>query len=158
MLMTATQRDVAGVVRRILMGTLLLGMLGTTAELLLLGHYEDAKQLIPLALVGMAFAVLAWHAAAGRAASVRALQLMMLLFIGAGLLGSVLHFRSSMEFQLETDPSLRGRKLLSKAMRAKAPPALAPGSMLQLGLLGLAFTYRHPARGSAGDPTTTTGA
>jgi len=75
----------------------------------------------------------------------------MLLFIGAGLLGGVLHIRSSMEFQLETDPSLRGRKLFSKAMQAKAPPALAPRAMLQLGLLGLAFTYQQPARESAGD-------
>ncbi|HYJ16246.1 MAG TPA: hypothetical protein VE170_12200 [Candidatus Limnocylindria bacterium] len=28
---------------------------------------------------------------------------------------------------------------------AKAPPLLAPGSMVQLGLLGLAYTYKHPA-------------
>ncbi len=29
-------------------------------------------------------------------------------------------------------------------MAAKTPPALAPGSMAQLGLIGLAYTYRHP--------------
>lgn len=145
-------------IHRILMAILLLGMLGTTAELLLLRHYEDPKQLIPLFLIGMTLAVLAWHAAAGGAASVRALQLMMLLFIGAGSLGTVLHFRSNMEFQLETDPSLRGQKLFWKVMQAKAPPALAPGILVQLGLLGLAYAYRHPARDSPGDRSTTTGA
>jgi len=112
---------------------------------LLLGHDEDATQLIPLVLIGATLGVLAWHACTGRAASIRALQLMMLLFIGAGLAGGVLHVRSNMEFQLEIDPSLRGWTLLSKALHAKAPPALAPGVMVQLGLLGLAFAYRHPA-------------
>jgi len=29
-------------------------------------------------------------------------------------------------------------------MTAKTPPALAPGAMIQLGLLGLVYTYRHP--------------
>ncbi len=31
------------------------------------------------------------------------------------------------------------------AIGAKAPPLLAPGSMVQLGFLGLAYTYKHPA-------------
>jgi hypothetical protein len=30
-------------------------------------------------------------------------------------------------------------------MTAKAPPALAPAGLIQLGLLGLLYTYRHPA-------------
>jgi len=111
----------------------------------LLNHFEDAYQAIPLALIAAAFLVLAWHASVGSTASVRALQLTMLLFIVAGALGLVLHFRSTMEFQLETDPSLRGWNLYWKVLRAKAPPALAPGVLVQLGLLGLAYAYRLPA-------------
>lgn len=128
-----------------MLAILVLGMSGSAAELLLLNHYEDLKQVIPLGLIGAALAVVAWHASIGAAASVRALQLTMLLFLGAGAAGMVLHFRSSMEFQLEADPSLRGRKLYWKVMQAKAPPTLAPGVMVQLGLLGLAYAYRHPA-------------
>ena len=30
-------------------------------------------------------------------------------------------------------------------MRAKAPPVLASGIMVQFGLLGLVYAYRHPA-------------
>jgi hypothetical protein len=149
--------DALAVVRRFLMAILVLGMLGTTTELLLLAHYEDPKQLIPLALLGTALFVLAWHAVAGRAASVRALQLMMLAFVGAGLLGVVLHYRGAMEFALETDPSLRGGKLFWKVMQAKAPPALAPGVMVQLGLVGLAFAYRHPALCSSDGGTSSKG-
>jgi hypothetical protein len=32
-------------------------------------------------------------------------------------------------------------ELVEKVMRAKAPPVLAPGMMLQFGLLGLAYAY-----------------
>jgi hypothetical protein len=35
--------------------------------------------------------------------------------------------------------------LFVKVVTAKAPPALAPGVMVQLGLLGLVYTYKHPA-------------
>jgi hypothetical protein len=34
--------------------------------------------------------------------------------------------------------------LFWQAIRAKTPPLLAPGAMVQLGLLGLAYTYKHP--------------
>jgi hypothetical protein len=47
-----------------------------------------------------------------------------------------------MEFQLEMDPSLQGVNLYRKAILAKTPPALAPGAMIQLGLIGLAYTFR----------------
>jgi hypothetical protein len=41
---------------------------------------------------------------------------------------------------------MKGMDLLSKAMTGAAP-ALAPGAMIQLGLLGLVYTFRHPALG-----------
>ena len=56
----------------------------------------------------------------------------------------MLHFQVNMEFQLEMDPSLKGLDLYRKAILAKAPPALAPGAMIQLGLVGLAYTFRGP--------------
>jgi len=137
-------------VRRVLRVILFLGFLITGTDLLLLGHYEDAKQVIPLVLIAVGLVVLSWHAFYGGAASVRALQVTMVLFIASGMLGAVLHYRSNMEFQLEMDSSLSGLKLFSKVMQAKAPPALAPSAMAQLGLLGLAYAYRHPAL--AGSP------
>jgi hypothetical protein len=69
----------------------------------------------------------------------------MVLFIVSGLAGFVLHYQGNREFQLEVNPSLDGLELFLKVIRAKAPPALAPGAMIHLGLLGLAYTYRHPA-------------
>ena len=69
----------------------------------------------------------------------------MLLFVAAGGFGIVLHYRANVEYQLESDPGLKGRALMWKVLAAKSPPALAPGVMAQLGLLGLAYAYRHPA-------------
>ena len=134
-------------IRPLLLAILLVGMLGTEAELLLIGHDEDAPQLIPLIGIAVAVAVIVWHVVDRRAASVRALQLTMLLLVGTGVAGVVLHLRGSMAFQLETDASLSGLQLFWKAIRAKSPPALAPGIMAQLGLLGLVYAHRHPALG-----------
>jgi len=132
-------------VRRVLRVILFLGLLITGTDLLLLGHYEDARQVIPLVLIAMGLVVLAWHAFHGGAVNMRALQVTMVLFIASGMLGVVLHYRSNMEFQLEMDSSLSGLKLFWKVMQAKAPPALAPSAMAQLGLLGLAYGYLCPA-------------
>jgi hypothetical protein len=65
----------------------------------------------------------------------------MILFVLAGFAGAVAHFIGSAEFQLELDPSMSTWDLLVKVMRAKAPPVLAPGMMLQLGLLGLVYVF-----------------
>jgi hypothetical protein len=140
-----TDPDSPGRWRRLLTLVLALGLSGSLADLVLLRHYEDVNQLIPLSLILMAFVVLAWHALAASRTSVRAVQFTMALFVVAGLVGVNLHLQSSLEFQREIDPSLQGASLLLKALQAKAPPALAPGVMVQLGLLGLVLTYRHPA-------------
>ncbi len=66
----------------------------------------------------------------------------MLLLMLSGASGSVLHFRANMEFKREMDPSLSGMALFSSVLQAKAPPALAPGNMALLGLLGFACVFR----------------
>ena len=76
-------------------------------------------------------------------AAAAAVQVTMAAFVAAGLAGFYFHYRANVEFQLEGDPTLEGRALLMKALEAKAPPALAPGVMIQLGLVGLAYTFRH---------------
>jgi hypothetical protein len=57
----------------------------------------------------------------------------------------LLHYGGNSEFQREVDPAIGGWSLVVKVMTAKAPPALAPAGLIQLGLLGLLYTYRHPA-------------
>jgi hypothetical protein len=134
------------VVRRMLGAILLLGMTGTGVELLLMEHHDGFEQLIPLVLLGAGLAGVGWHMLTPSAASGTAVRGLMLLFLAAGLAGVYYHLTANLEFQRETDPALRGSALFWKALHATVPPALAPGVMVQLGLVGLAYTYRHKER------------
>jgi len=133
------------ILRRALLAILLLGMIGTTGELLLVGHFEDLWQWTPLVSMVTSLVALGWHAIHRCAASVRVLQLTMMLFVLSGATGIVLHCRAKIEFKREVNPFLGGFDLFWEAMKSQAPPPLAPGAMIQMGLLGLAYTYRHPA-------------
>jgi hypothetical protein len=131
-------------IRRSMLAILALGLVGTGLELTLTEHYETALQLVPLAAIALALTVLSWHAVNGSRLSIRALQATMVLFLLAGLVGMGLHYRGGAEFQLEIDPAQTRWAVFKKVMRAKAPPVLASGMMVQLGLLGLLYAYRHP--------------
>jgi hypothetical protein len=134
-------------VRAALLGIFLFGALGAAAELLLLEHTADAWQWTPLVLVAASVIVLAWHAVARSRASVRAFQALMALFVAGGLAGMVLHYRGNLEFEREMHPDGTARELLTNSMMG-ATPALAPGTMILLGLIGFLYAYRHPALGS----------
>jgi hypothetical protein len=133
--------DRVELLRRWILGVLVLGLLGTVTELVLLEHYERPLQFVPLVLIVAAIAALAFEFKRHDTASGRALQIVMVLFILAGFAGFVAHFLGSAEFQLELNPDMSTSELLEKVLRAKAPPLLAPGMMLQLGLLGLAYVF-----------------
>src|SRR5262245_48308890 len=120
--------------RRALLAILFLGFMGSGTELVLLEHFQDISQLIPLALIGLAIGTVAWTAISPGRSALRWFQIAMLLCAISGPVGVALHYRGNMEFQLESDPSAGGLALFMKVMHAKAPPALAPGAMLQLGL------------------------
>ena len=138
-------REPLTIVRRMLLGLLVLELIGTGLELLLMSHFEDVWQIVPLALIAMTLGILAWHVAAQSATSIHALRVTMVLAIVSAGIGLALHYRANAEFQLDIDPSAGGPALWMKVLRAKTPPALAPGVMAHFGLLGLAYTYRHPA-------------
>jgi hypothetical protein len=134
-----------GVIRRLLLALLAFGLVGTTVDLVLLEHYEDSWQLVPLFLLAVSLVAIVAYLATRSAGSVRLIQLMMVLLIVSGLIGFGLHYGGNLEIQMDMDPTLSRWELFKKVMHAKAPPALAPASMAQLGLLGLVYTYRHPA-------------
>ena len=104
----ASPTAILAALRRLLLGLLLFGLVGTATELLLIGHDEDCWQMIPLvaiaiaALVSLGLAVDQSGDAA--AAMVRLFQAMMVLLILSGAPESVLHYRANMEFKLEMDP------------------------------------------------------
>lgn len=114
-------------------------------ELLLIGHFEDVDQLVPLAVGGLGLAGCGWVALAARLTALRALQFAMLLYVGAGIIGITLHAKANLASERERDPTLNGLALFWSMTKVTAPPALSPGLLVQLGLLGLVYTYKHPA-------------
>lgn len=131
------------------MGVVSLVMFGTIVDLLLLEHYEEVWQWVPLVVLSLALVTAGWTATSGSAAAVTTLRIVMVLVVATGLLGVVMHYGGSREFQIEMDPALAGWALFVKVMRAKAPPTLAPAAMVQAGLFGLLYTWRHPALASS---------
>ncbi len=129
--------------RRLLLLLVLFGAAGLVAELLLLEHWDDPWQWTPLVLLGLVLAVGGLLARRPVPGLLRAFRALMGACLAAGVLGVYLHYRGNVEFELERDPTLAGFALLWEAVRG-ATPALAPGALAQLGLLGLLYVFRHP--------------
>jgi len=135
-------------VRRVLLAILAIGLAGTGTELVLLKHTDGVWQLVPVFLIGTSLLLVGWVAASRGAASLHLLRVMMWLFVLGGVAGLVLHFKGNIQFEQESDPSIAGTALLRRAVMG-ATPTLAPGTMIQLGLVGLVFLFRHPRLNSS---------
>jgi hypothetical protein len=130
--------------RQLLLALVLVGIIGLAVELALLRHAESFSQWIPhiTLFIGLISTIAVYLRPGVR--TFKAFRIVMMAFIAIGILGLFFHFKGNLEFALERDPSLTGLRLIWKALRG-ATPALAPGALAQLGLLGLVFTFRHPA-------------
>lgn len=135
--------DASSLLRRGLLVLLLIGAVGLVGELVLLEHYEDQTQLIPFGLLVATMMATGWHWWAYDRRSLRVFQAVMLLLIIAGPVGIYLHVSGNYEMEREFDPSLLGLDLWLEVIRGEAP-SLAPGTLVQFGLLGLLYAYRHP--------------
>jgi hypothetical protein len=107
-----------------MLGLVVLGTAGISVELVVLEHYTDWNQLIPLVVAAWGvLAALGMTLAPGLPA-LRVWQFTMLVFVGTGITGVTMH-----------------GDVVSETVH---PPLLAPSLFTQLGLLGLLYTYRHP--------------
>ncbi len=147
------EKELKEVVRTLVLGVFVFGLIGTGAELILLEHMEDVWMWIPLALMGLSVLLLLAYGITRTRWSVQAFQWLMVVFVISGFVGIWLHFKGNMEFELEMYPDIEGVKLIWEALKG-ATPALAPGTMTQLGLLGLIYTFKHPLL--SGNPDTLT--
>jgi uncharacterized membrane protein len=129
--------------RQLVLVLILIGIIGLIAELILLRHTDSFTQWLPLVTLGAGLATtiaVAWNTSRN---ILRAFRLVMALFVIIGVLGLYFHFNGNVEWALERNPDLGGAQLVWKALRG-ATPALAPGALAQLGLLGLIWAYRIP--------------
>ncbi len=131
------------VLRRRLLAVLAFGMVGVGAELGLLGHTETTIQWLPLGTLAVGLvaviALLVWPTEP----SAQAATSVMMIFVATGLLGMTQHYLGNREFELEMYPSMEGFELFREVMTG-ATPALAPGTMVLLGAVGLVACYRYP--------------
>ena len=136
-----------GTLRKLLLALVLVGAAGLTVELVTLEHTASTAQWLPIAALVLAVvsSVALWLRPTHRA--VRAHQALMVLLLALGAVGLFLHFQGNLAFELEIEPETRGLTLLIRALYG-AVPALAPGALIELSLLGLVQTWGHPALGS----------
>lgn len=130
--------------RRLLLGVLVLGLVGTLTELLLLAHWDGWRQWLPLVLLGAGVVAVSAVGIAPSRATVWSLRSVMMVSLVVGAIGVWFHYRGNVEFEVEMSPEVAGWRLFAEAMTG-ATPALAPGAMAWIGLLGLLVTWRHPA-------------
>lgn len=130
--------------RQLVFAIIVIGSVGLLMELLLIDHMETWIQWIPIVVLLAGLASCIWIARRPGKAAFRTFQTIMAGFIVAGVAGLYFHYAGNVEFAIERDATLTGVRLMWKSLRG-ATPALAPGALAQIGLLGLAYTYTHPA-------------
>ena len=124
--------------RRLLLLTLAIGLIGTSGELLLLGHVDGWEQWIPIVLLAASVVVLIVQVMTPTPTTNAILLGTMCLFLISGPIGVALHYQGNVEFELEMYPEMKGFELIRKTMTG-ATPVLAPGTMALLGLVGIAY-------------------
>jgi hypothetical protein len=138
------QAETLAKMRSLLLFIITAGLLATEVELLLLGHLKPVLQAFPVLLIFLALAMVVWHVKSGNTTSVRIFQGTMFLCVITGIVGTLIHYIFDIAWTATKDPTLHGFALYKTALGSQAPP-VAPAVMVQLGLLGLLYTFRHPA-------------
>ena len=146
----ASRKRRKGTLRQGLLLIFVLGCVGLGVELLLLGHFQEWRQQVPLALLVLGLILSVVRLGYKRPVVLRLFRLTMLAFVLGGFAGFWFHINGNMEFELEMNSRLTGWDLVS-GTASGALPVLAPGALIQLGLIGLLYTYGHPGL-RAGQP------
>jgi hypothetical protein len=144
------ETDTLDATRRIILAIVVASLIGIETELILLDHIKPVLQLVPVISIVLGVGSISWYAITRNARMMRIFQGTMFLCVFSGFLGIVLHLAFDIATVQKKDKTLQGYELLRAAVNSTAPP-LAPGAMIQIGLLGLAYTFRHPVLNADGE-------
>ncbi len=136
-------RDMAQLLRSIVLSITGFGVLGTLAELLLIGHTGELIRWLPYGLLLLSAIGILWMFISPTARALRVFQVLMIVVALSSVIGVWEHLQSSMKYQQQDYPDQTGLTLVWEAAK-NANALLAPGVLAQVGFLGLAFTFRHP--------------
>lgn len=113
-------------------------IVGTAFELYLLEHYEGLQQLIPLLCIGASLFMALALFFKRTPGLVVIFKLILGLTALSGFYGTYLHLIANFEFEQEMRPTASGWHLFIESLSG-ALPALAPGSMIVLALIGYSY-------------------
>lgn len=123
---------------QVILAALLFMSLGIVLELFLIGHYEDVLQLIPILCVGISILLVLVLAFRRTNFVMKLFRSILIITALSGFYGTFLHLRANYEFELEMKPGAEGWDLFRESLSG-ALPALAPGSMIALALIGYSY-------------------
>lgn len=130
----------------------LVGTIGVSAELALIGHVEGTVQWVPFVLLGLAVLAIGAHAARPTPRLLLPVRAACSLLVVGSVLGIYFHLDGNAEFERERDPDGRGVSYWM-TVASGATPALAPGALAQIGLIGLAYAWPSLHRPTKEDRT-----
>jgi hypothetical protein len=130
-------------------------LVGTIAELILLGHYESPAQIVPFALCTLGLVAL-WVVGRWRGRLALLFHRSTMAALAAGCVyGAYEHALGNLGFVLETQPNVGAARLVVEVLTGR-DPLLAPGVLLVIAALALASAYAvsgaTPRETSAEDP------
>ncbi|MCE2423008.1 MAG: hypothetical protein J4G03_06855 [Gemmatimonadetes bacterium] len=131
------------------LGIFAFGSVGLLGEMILLEHHDSNQQWIPIIVLALGLAVsaalLCKAKSQGRIDSgwrgARSLIAVSWIYLTAAPLGVFFHTKGNLEFEQELRPNAGGLEHFTEALFG-AFPALAPGALAALGLVGLLVTMR----------------
>ncbi len=112
--------------------------LGTIAELLLLSHYEDNWQLLPIVLIALSMILMVIIRMKRLSWAIQSFKISLLACALSGFLGAYFHLRANLEFEMELHPTQSWTTSFIESLSG-ALPALAPGSMILFALIGYIY-------------------
>ena len=112
--------------------------IGTTLELYLLDHYEDALQIIPIACLLVSILVFVFIQFKPVKGGFRLFKVSLMLSALSGLYGTFLHLKANYEFEAEMKPKADAWSVFADSLSG-ALPTLAPGSMILFALIGYSY-------------------
>jgi hypothetical protein len=116
---------------------------GSIVELLLQEHFGEPSQMIPFVVSGLGIAALVAVLIRPNPATIRMIRFVLLLVIGAGLLGIFFHLQGNVAFEMEIRPGAMLSDIWIEALMG-ANPLFAPGILVYAALIAAAATYHHP--------------
>lgn len=130
--------------RRVLIGLAVFMLAGTLGELLVIEHFQETEQYIPIVMCVVALIAMGAAIARPQRLTLQTLRAVMIVLGLVSLLGLYYHITGNFAFELEIRPNATLGEVFLDALGG-ANPLLAPGVLGIAAVMALAWTYYHPA-------------